>query len=198
MQGLADGYFVLPFTVGNYLGTIRKTEPLEESDPVCQEALKSVQARVEKLMNAPDPTHAPEYFHRKLGNIIWKYCGMSRDAEGLKKALEEIRPLREEFHEKVKVLPQKGETFNQALERAGRVADFFELGELMCIDALERDESCGGHFRTEHTIDGEAKRDDEHFQHVAAWEWTGDPSNPALHKEELTFEYVKPTMRSYK
>ena len=198
MQGLADGYFVLPFTVGNYLGTIRKTEPLEESDPVCQEALKSVQARVEKLMNAPDPTYAPEYFHRKLGNIIWKYCGMSRDAEGLKKALEEIRPLREEFHEKVKVLPQKGETFNQALERAGRVADFFELGELMCIDALERDESCGGHFRTEHTIDGEAKRDDEHFQHVAAWEWTGDPSNPALHKEELTFEYVKPTMRSYK
>lgn len=199
MQGLADGYFVLPFTVGDYLGRNRLKDqaPLEQDDKAVTDAVAGVEAKLKALANAPEPTHSPDWFHKKLGNIIWKYCGMARTAEGLKKAIEEIPKLREQFHREVKVT---GDTdgFNQTLVKAARVADFLELGELMCIDALAREESCGGHFREEHVIDMEAKRDDEHFQHVAAWEHQGEPSAAALHKEPLEFEYVKPTQRSYK
>jgi succinate dehydrogenase / fumarate reductase flavoprotein subunit len=197
MQGLADGYFVLPFTVGNYLGEVRTLPPLAEDHADVTQAVSAVQERIHKLMNTPDPKHAPEYFHRKLGQIIWTKCGMSRSKAGLEEALREIPKLRDQFWREVKVVGS-GAELNQTLERAGRVADFFELGELMCLDALKREESCGGHFREEHEENGEALRDDEHFQYVAAWEWTGNPSEPRLHKEPLSFEYVKPSKRSYK
>ena len=197
MQGLADGYFVLPFTVGNYLGQIRTLPSLEESHPDVQGAVNAVEDRLRKLMSAPDPKYAPEHFHRELGKIIWEKCGMSRSAEGLREALDEIPKLREQFWREVKITGN-GQELNQTLERAGRVADFFELGELMCLDALERNESCGGHFREEYQENGEALRDDQKYSYVAAWEWTGNPGEPRLHKEPLTFEYVKPTKRSYK
>ncbi|MBW2510128.1 MAG: fumarate reductase/succinate dehydrogenase flavoprotein subunit [Deltaproteobacteria bacterium] len=197
MQGLADGYFVLPFTVGNYLGEVRTLPPLGEDHPDVKKAVADVEARIEKLTNAPDPKHAPEHFHRLLGKIIWTKCGMSRSKEGLEEALREIPKLREQFWREVKITGS-GDTLNQTLERAGRVADFFELGELMCLDALKREESCGGHFREEHEENGEALRDDENFSYVAAWEWTGNPSEPRLSKEPLSFEYVKPSKRSYK
>ncbi len=198
MQGLADGYFVLPFTVGNYLGEIRQPPALSEDDAVCKDAIREVKARLTKLIEAPHAKHGPDHFHRQLGNIIWKYCGMSRSREGLTEALKLIPELREKFQAEVKIVPNKDETLNQTLERAGRVADFIDLGELMCLDALTREESCGGHFRVEHEENGEAARDDEKFQHVAAWEWSGDASKPTRHVEELSFEYVKPTKRSYK
>jgi succinate dehydrogenase / fumarate reductase flavoprotein subunit len=197
MQGLADGYFILPFTIGNYLGTKRTFAKLTEDHPEVQKAIKAVEERLHKLMNAPDPKHPPEYFHRELGMILWEKCGMSRNAAGLKEALEEIPKLRDRFWREVKV-SGAAEELNQTLERAGRVADFFELGELMCIDALHREESAGGHFREEHEEEGEAKRDDDNFQYVAAWGWTGAPGAPELHKEPLAFEYVMPTKRSYK
>ena len=197
MQGLADGYFVLPFTVGNYLGEVRTLPELGEDHPDVKQAVSSVEERIQKLMNAPDPKHAPEYFHRLLGKIIWSKCGMSRSKEGLEEALREIPKLRDQFWREVKITGS-GAELNQTLERAGRVADFFELGELMCIDALDRNESCGGHFREEYEENGEALRDDENYTYVAAWEWTGNASEPRLHKEPLTFEYVKPTKRSYK
>jgi succinate dehydrogenase / fumarate reductase flavoprotein subunit len=197
MQGLADGYFVLPFTVGNYLGEVRTLPALAEDHPDVTKAVGAVEERIHKLMNAPEPKHAPEYFHRKLGRIIWTKCGMSRNKEGLEEALREIPKLRDQFWREVKV-GGSGSELNQTLERAGRVADFFELGELMCIDALEREESCGGHFREEYEENGEALRDDERFSYVSAWEWTGNPGEPRLHKEPLTFEYVKPSKRSYK
>jgi len=197
MQGLADGYFVLPFTVGNYLGEVRTLPQLDENHPDVVKAVTAVEERIHKLMNAPDPKHAPEYFHRKLGRIIWTKCGMSRSKEGLEEALRDIPKLREQFWREVKIVGS-GSELNQTLERAGRVADFFELGELMCIDALQREESCGGHFREEHEENGEALRDDEHFSYVSAWEWTGAPGEPVLNKEPLTFEYVKPSKRSYK
>ncbi|NNE17525.1 MAG: fumarate reductase/succinate dehydrogenase flavoprotein subunit [Myxococcales bacterium] len=197
MQGLADGYFVLPFTIGNYLGEVRTLPALAEDHPNVTKAVGAVEERIHRLMNAPEPKHAPEYFHRKLGRIIWTKCGMSRNKEGLEEALREIPKLREQFWREVKVMGS-GSELNQTLERAGRVADFFELGELMCIDALEREESCGGHFREEHEENGEALRDDEGFTYVSAWEWTGNPGDPRLHKEPLTFEYVKPSKRSYK
>ena len=197
MQGLADGYFVLPFSVGNYLGDVRTLPPLAHDHPDVRKAVAAVERRIQKLMNAPDPKHAPEYFHRKLGRIIWTKCGMSRNKEGLEEALEEIPKLREQFWREVKITGSDDD-LNQTLERAGRVADFFELGELMCIDALDRKESCGGHFREEYQESGEALRDDESYSYVAAWEWTGNPAEPRLVKEPLTFEYVKPTKRSYK
>ena len=197
MQGLADGYFVLPFTVGNYFGEVRTLPPLAEDHADVTKAVRAVEERIHKLMNAPEPKHAPEYFHRKLGRIIWTKCGMSRSKEGLEEALREIPKLRDQFWREVKIVGS-GSELNQTLERAGRVADFFELGELMCIDALQRDESCGGHFREEYEENGEALRDDEHFSYVSAWEWTGNPGEPRLHKEPLTFEYVKPSKRSYK
>ena len=197
MQGLADGYFVLPFTVGNYLGEVRSLPALTDDHPDVQQAVSAVEDRVHKLMNAPDPKHAPEHFHRKLGRIVWTKCGMSRNKEGLQEALAEIPKLRDQFWREVKITGT-GEDLNQTLERAGRVADFFELGELMCIDALHRNESCGGHFREEYQENGEALRDDENYSYVAAWEWTGKSAEPELHKEPLTFDYVKPTKRSYK
>jgi succinate dehydrogenase / fumarate reductase flavoprotein subunit len=197
MQGLADGYFVLPTTVGNYLGEVRSLPALTEDHSDVQQAVKAVEERIHKLMNAPEPKYAPEHFHRKLGRIIWTKCGMSRNREGLEEALREIPKLRDQFWREVKITGT-GAELNQTLERAGRVADFLELGELMCIDALKREESCGGHFREEHEENGEALRDDDNFSYVAAWEWTGNPGEPRLNKEPLSFEYVKPSKRSYK
>src|SRR5690606_20737966 len=197
MQGLADGYFILPFTIGNYLGTKRSFKRVDGDHPAVKDAVAEVKSRLERLSNAPDPKHAPEYFHRKLGALLWDKCGMARNKAGLEEALREIPKLREQFYREVKITGT-GEGFNQALERAGRVADFFELGELMCLDALHREESCGGHFREEHQEDGEAARDDENFAYVAAWQWSGDSASPNLLKEPLTFEYVKPAKRSYK
>ncbi len=198
MQGLADGYFVAPSTIGNYLGTVRSLPKIDQSHAEVKKALSDVEGTIKKLLNAKDPKKAPDHFHRELGQIIWTKCGMSRSKEGLEEALETIPKLREQFWREVKV-PGSGESFNQTLERAGRVADFFEVGELMCRDALMREESCGGHFRVEsQTPEGEAKRDDEKFQFVAAWEYTGDTAAPKMHEEKLAFEYVKPTVRSYK
>ena len=197
MQGLADGYFVIPNTVGNYLAR-NGSSGTSENHPEVKAAVKRVNDKIKKLLNAPNAKHTPDYFHRKLGHIIWDNCGMARTGDDLKKALEEIPKLRDQFWNEVKV-PASSEEFNQTLERAGRVADFMELAELMCIDALDRDESCGSHFREEHQMaDGEAKRNDEEYTYVAAWEYTGDLEKPKLHKEELHFEYVHPSTRSYK
>ncbi|WP_076434049.1 fumarate reductase/succinate dehydrogenase flavoprotein subunit [Microbispora rosea] len=193
MQGLADGYFVLPTTIGDYLAGAGSFGPVDEGDVA--EARKAVQDKIDKLLSV-NGNRTADSFHRELGRIMWDYCGMERTEESLRKALERIPELREEFWNNVKV-PGDAEGLNQALERAGRVADFFELAELMCVDALHRTESCGGHFRAEsQDQDGEALRDDEHFAYVAAWEWT--PEGPVLHKEELNYEYVKMTQRSYK
>ncbi|GGO09093.1 succinate dehydrogenase flavoprotein subunit [Microbispora rosea subsp. aerata] len=193
MQGLADGYFVLPTTIGDYLAGAGSFGPVDEADVA--EARKSVQDRIEKLLSV-NGNRTADSFHRELGRIMWDNCGMERTEASLRKALERIPELREEFWNNVKV-PGDAEGLNQALERAGRVADFLELAELMCIDALHRTESCGGHFRAEsQDADGEALRDDENFAYVAAWEWT--PDGPVLHKEELKYEYVKMTQRSYK
>ncbi|MEV1199171.1 fumarate reductase/succinate dehydrogenase flavoprotein subunit [Microbispora rosea] len=193
MQGLADGYFVLPTTIGDYLAGAGSFGPVDEGDVT--EARKAVQDKIDKLLSV-NGNRTADSFHRELGRIMWDYCGMERTEESLRKALERIPELREEFWNNVKV-PGDAEGLNQALERAGRVADFFELAELMCVDALHRTESCGGHFRAEsQDQDGEALRDDEHFAYVAAWEWT--PEGPVLHKEELNYEYVKMTQRSYK
>lgn len=197
MQGLADGYFVVPYTVGNYLARNGKNEVTEDHADV-KNAVANVNGRIEKLLNAPKAKHSPDYFHRKLGKIIWDHCGLARNASGLESGISKVAELREEFWNSVTV-PGSGESFNQALERAGRVADFFELGELMCRDALQRDESAGCHFREEHiTEDGEAKRNDGDFAHVAAWEYTGENQTPKKHKEELNFEHVPLTTRSYK
>ena len=204
MQGLADGYFVLPYTVGNYIGTEaskrvgQRTFPeLGEDHPEVQKVVKDVKARVSRLMNAPEPKHGPDHYHRELGKIIWTKCGMSRTKAGLEEALREIPKLRADFEKHLKITGT-GEELNQTLEKAGRVEDFFELGELMCLDALTREESCGGHFRAEHEDDGEALRDDENFAFVSAWGYTGNSAKPELHKEPLTFDYVKPSKRSYK
>ncbi|MGI5129161.1 fumarate reductase/succinate dehydrogenase flavoprotein subunit [Pseudonocardia sp. CA-107938] len=194
MQGLADGYFVLPTTIGDYLA--RGVPKLAGDEPEITEAQTAVRERIEKLLSI-DGTRTVDSFHRELGHIMWDLCGMERTEAGLRKALERIPELRREFWENVKV-PGSAETLNQALEKAGRVADFLELGELMCLDALHRSESCGGHFRAEsQTPDGEALRDDEHFSYVAAWEFTGSGAAPVLHKEDLVFEYVHPSQRSY-
>ncbi|MCX4385575.1 fumarate reductase/succinate dehydrogenase flavoprotein subunit [Micromonospora peucetia] len=196
MQGLADGYFVLPNTVAHYLAS----NPLEKVDathPAAVQARADVEDRIQRLL-AVDGDRTVDSFHRELGQIMWEHCGMERSEAGLRKAIDEIRALREEFWQRVKV-PGSGEGLNQSLEKAGRVADFFELAELMCIDALHREESCGGHFRAEHqTPDGEAERDDERFAYVAAWEFTATGEPSVLHKEDLNFEYVHPTQRSYK
>jgi succinate dehydrogenase / fumarate reductase flavoprotein subunit len=196
MQGLSDGYFVLPATVGNYLGA-NKFEPISESHPEVKAVVSEVEKRISDLMKIGGK-RTPDSFHRELGQIIWDYCGMARNEAGLKKALERIPALRAEFYSNLKVLGEP-EGLNQTLEKALRVADFFELGELMCRDALERRESCGGHFREESvTEEGEAKRDDSEYAYVAAWEWKGQGNPAALHKEDLSFEYVKPSARSYK
>jgi succinate dehydrogenase / fumarate reductase flavoprotein subunit len=196
MQGLADGYFVLPYTIGNYLSQT-KLEKVDTSHVECRETEVDVENRVKKLLNV-NGKRTVDSFHRELGRLMWDECGMSRNADGLKKALERIPELRAEFWENVNVLGGN-EELNQSLEKAGRVADFMELGELMCKDALDRNESCGGHFREEsQTPEGEALRDDENYTYVAAWEFQGDVSKPKLHKEPLLFEYVPPSQRSYK
>jgi succinate dehydrogenase / fumarate reductase flavoprotein subunit len=195
MQGLADGYFVLPNTIGDYLA--RGVEPVTADAPEVREAEAAVAARVEKLLSI-DGDRTVDSFHRELGHLMWDHCGMERTAEGLRKALDRIPELRREFWQSVKV-PGSAATLNQSLEKAGRVADFLELAELMCLDALHREESCGGHFRAEsQTEDGEAARKDDEFSYVAAWEFTGQGSAPVLHKEDLHFEYVTPSQRSYK
>ena len=196
MQGLADGYFVIPMTIGNYLAQTPAAD-LDEEHPAFVDALAQVRERTRKLL-AVNGTRSVDSFHRELGQIMWDKCGMARTAEGLAEALEQIPLLREQFWKDVRVLGS-GEELNQSLEKAGRVADFLELAELICRDALHRNESCGGHFREEYqTPDGEARRDDEHFAYVAAWEYTGDGHVPELHKEPLTFEHVHLTQRSYK
>ena len=196
MQGLADGYFVLPNTIGDYLAG-SKPPPIDSTAPEVVEAQRAVAERIERLLSI-DGTRTVDSFHRELGHIMWDYCGMERTEDGLRKALDLIAELRREFWRTVKV-PGSAATLNQSLEKAGRVADFLELGELMCLDALHRNESCGGHFRAEsQTEDGEAARDDDDFSYVAAWEFTGVGEPPVLHKEDLVFDYVTPSQRSYK
>ena len=197
MQGLADGYFVLPTTISGELAQQLNQKPVPTDDQVFCDAENAVRERVTKFLSI-NGTHTPDYFHRKLGTILWDNIGMARNAAGLQKAREEIAALREEFWRDLRILGD-GESLNQALEKAGRVADFFEFGELLAQDALHREESCGGHFREEHqTADGEALRDDDNFAYVAAWEFTGLGQPATLHKDELTFEYVHLAQRSYK
>jgi len=197
MQGLADGYFVLPNTITDYLAGLLGDPPVPVTDPVFTTVEREVDERVRALL-AVRGSRSVDWFHRELGKVLWDDCGMERSADSLKKALGEIPPLREEFHADVRVLGEN-ETFNQSLEKAGRVADFLEFAELMCLDALQREESCGAHFRVEHqTEEGEALRDDDDFSYVAAWEFTGVNEKPILHKEELGFEAVEVAQRSYK
>jgi succinate dehydrogenase / fumarate reductase flavoprotein subunit len=196
MQGLADGYFVLPYTLGDYLAKTKLDKVSIEADPF-KAAINQVNGDITKLMSIKG-TRTVESFHKELGRIMWEYCGMARNEKGLLKALELIPKLREEFWTNVRV-PGEANYLNPELEKAGRVADFLELGELMCRDALERKESCGGHFRDEYqTPDNEAQRDDEKFCHTAAWEWNGPGKTQTRHKEELEFENVKLSTRSYK
>jgi succinate dehydrogenase / fumarate reductase flavoprotein subunit len=196
MQGLADGYFVLPHTIRDYLAD-GPFEPIGEDHPAVAEARQSVEERIRHFLTV-NGTRSVDSYHRELGNIMWEYCGMERSETGLKKAIDLIRGLRDDFYRNVKVLGSS-ESLNQSLEKAGRVADFFELGELMCIDALNRRESCGGHFRAEsQTEDGEALRHDEEFAYVSAWEWTGLDERPVLHKEDLVYTAIEMKQRSYK
>ncbi|MEV2274206.1 fumarate reductase/succinate dehydrogenase flavoprotein subunit [Nocardiopsis sp. NPDC049922] len=196
MQGLADGYFVLPNTINDYLAD-GPFETIDESHPEAAAAKEQVTSRIETLLSI-NGSRTVDSFHKELGHIMWDYCGMERNEEGLTKAIERIRELRAEFWRDVKVLGTNDE-LNQALEKAGRVADFLELGELMCVDALHRRESCGGHFRSEsQTEDGEALRHDDEFAYVAAWEFGGENEKPVLHKEALEYEYVEMKQRSYK
>src|SRR4051795_775496 len=196
MQGLADGYFIIPVTIGDYLASA-KPEPVGEDHQDVRATLAAVRERTRRLTSIGGKRSATS-FHRELGKIVWEYCGMARNSEGLRKALQLIPELREEFWSDLYV-PGTGEELNQELERAGRVADFLELGELMCLDALHREESCGGHFREEYqTEDGEALRDDERFAYVAAWAYAGADQPAVLHQEPLAFEYVHLAQRSYK
>ncbi|WP_114748213.1 fumarate reductase/succinate dehydrogenase flavoprotein subunit [Pleomorphovibrio marinus] len=196
MQGLADGYFVIPYTVGDYLATQPYDKPAEDH-PAFKKAESEVKERIERLLSIKGEKSV-DYYHKKLGKVMWNYCGMARSADGLAKAKTMIRELKEEFWRNVRVLGA-GEELNQSLEKANRVADFLELGELMIDDALNRKESCGGHFREEYqTPEGEALRDDENYAYVAAWEYKGEGQEEKLHKEELVFENVKLTQRSYK
>jgi succinate dehydrogenase / fumarate reductase, flavoprotein subunit len=197
MQGLADGYFVLPYTIGDYLAPQLGQAKVDTSAPAFEEAEADVRGRIEHYLNVKG-TRSVDWFHRELGKILWDHCGMERSQAGLEKALSEIPALREEFESDVRVLGGP-DSLNSSLEKVGRVADTFELAELMCRDALTREESCGGHFRVEHqTADGEAKRDDENFAHVTAWEWTGDASSPNEHREPLVYQAVQLSTRSYK
>ena len=196
MQGLADGYFVIPYTIGHYLAQA-PADKLSTDAPEFKEAEGAVKARIDRLLSIKGK-RTVDSFHKALGKIMWEHCGMARNKAGLTQALQEIPALREEFWKGVNVLGGSGE-LNQSLEKAGRVADFLELGELMCRDALEREESCGGHFREEfQSPEGEAQRDDANFQHVAAWEWVGENQAQKRNVEPLTFDYVKPSQRSYK
>ena len=196
MQGLADGYFIAPKTVANYLAR-NQFEEIDDNHPDVVSALDSVRARIDKLMNAPKPKYSPDYFHQKLGRVLWEACGMARKKEDLESAIAEIRKLKSEFWQNIKVTGLEKD-FNQTLEKAGRVADFIELGHLMCHDAIEREESCGAHARLEYLSEnGEAKRNDESYSHVSAWEYS-EENGPILHKEHLHFEFIKPSVRDYK
>jgi succinate dehydrogenase / fumarate reductase flavoprotein subunit len=196
MQGLADGYFVLPFTIGDYLATLLNKKPAP-APAAFKDAEQGVNERMKKLLSAKG-TRSVDSYHRELGTVMWENCGMARNADGLKQGITRIRELREQYWRDVRVLGD-GDEPNQALEKAGRVADFFELGELMCVDALHREESAGGHFRVEYqTAEGEAARNDDQFAYVAAWEFTGDGNDPALHREPLVYETIKLSTRSYK
>ena len=197
MQGLADGYFVLPYTIGDYLSGDIRTGEISIDSPEFDEAEKMVRERIEKLMSGRG-IHSVDYYHKKLGKIMWNKCGMARNEDGLLEAMKEIAELREDFWENVKI-PGTADSKNQELEKAGRVADFLELGELFAMDALHRNESCGGHFREEYqTPEGEALRDDENYKYVAAWEYAGKPSDAKLHKEDLVYENIELKTRSYK
>lgn len=197
MQTSGDGYFILPYTIADYLSDQIRVERFTTDTPEFEEAEKAVRAKIDRLMGVKG-TKSVRSFHKRLGQIMWEYCGMSRNEEGLKKALQEIDALEKEFWSDVKILgTDKG--LNQDLEKAGRVADFFQIGRLMCMDALDRKESCGAHFREEfQTEGGEAQRNDEQYSYVSAWEYKGKEAQPELHKEELKFEFVKPAVRSYK
>jgi succinate dehydrogenase / fumarate reductase flavoprotein subunit len=197
MQGLADGYFVIPNTIASYLATLKPgTAPKTDGSEFAQ-AEENVRGITRRLLGAKGK-RTVQSFHKELGKIMWDHCGMGRTKAGLEEALRLIPALREEYWQNVNV-PGSDNDLNQALERAGRVADFFELGELLCRDALEREESCGGHFREEHQFpDGEARRDDENFAHVAVWEYQGDGNAPLRNVEPLVYEEVKMVTRSYK
>jgi succinate dehydrogenase / fumarate reductase flavoprotein subunit len=197
MQGLADGYFVLPYTIGDYLADDIQTGSISTDLPEFEAAEKEVKERLEKLMSGSGK-HSVDFYHKKLGKIMWNKCGMSRNEQGLKEAIKEIAELREDFYKNVRI-PGELNAMNSELEKAHRVADFLELGELFAVDALNRNESCGGHFREEYqTEEGEALRDDENYRYVAAWEYTGVPSEAKLHKEELVYENIELKTRSYK
>jgi len=196
MQGLADGYFVIPSTVGDYLATIGP-KPVDKNHPAFKQTEDEVKAGIQKLLSIKGTKTVTEY-HRELGKIMWEYCGMARNEQGLIKAKALIQELRADFWKNVQVVGE-AEELNNNLERAGRVADFLELGELMVDDALNRKESCGGHFREEsQTEENEAKRDDANFFYVAAWEYKGENQQAELHKDALVYEFVKPSERSYK
>jgi succinate dehydrogenase / fumarate reductase flavoprotein subunit len=197
MQGLADGYFVLPYTIGDYLAEDIRTGTIDTDLPEFEKAEASVKAQLDAFVNNKG-THTVDYYHKILGKIMWDKCGMSRNIKGLKEAITEIKALREDFYKNVKV-PGTTSEFNPELAKAARVADFLELGELFAKDALERNESCGGHFREEsQTPEGEALRDDENFTFVSAWEYKGEPSKAKLHKEQLDYEEIEVKTRSYK
>jgi succinate dehydrogenase / fumarate reductase flavoprotein subunit len=197
MQGLADGYFVLPYTIGDFLADDIRTGPIPTDSEEFDKAEKDVLDKINRLMSAKG-IHSVDYYHKKLGKIMWNKCGMSRNAKGLKEAIEDIAALRKDFWENVKV-PGAADDKNQELEKAGRVADFLEIGELFAMDALERNESCGGHFREEYqTPEGEALRDDKNFKFVSAWEYKGEPKDAKLHKENLIYENIELKTRSYK
>ena len=197
MQGLADGYFVLPYTISNYLADDIRTGAISTEHAEFEQAEKSVQDRLDFFMNNKG-TKTVDYFHKKLGKVMWEKCGMARNKKGLEEAIVEIKAIRNEFWKDVKI-PGVQHSFNQELEKAGRVADFIELGDLMCRDALNREESCGGHFREEHrTEEGEALRNDDDYAYVAAWKYKGDNETPELHKEDLKFENIELKQRSYK
>jgi succinate dehydrogenase / fumarate reductase flavoprotein subunit len=196
MQGLADGYFVIPYTIGKYLSGA-KLDKIDPAHAACRDAEREATERLEKLLSIRGK-RTVDSIHKELGLMLWNKCGMSRDEAGLNELLEQIPSLREEFWRDVTVTGSAG-SFNQVIERAGRVADFLEFAETMVLDALERRESCGGHFREEsQTAEGEALRDDDNFCHVSAWEWRGENTPPVMHKEPLSFEAVHPTQRSYK
>ncbi|MCL1594914.1 MAG: fumarate reductase/succinate dehydrogenase flavoprotein subunit [Actinomycetia bacterium] len=197
MQGLADGYFVIPYTIGEYLADYLNVDPVSTDDEVFTQAVKDVHDQTERFL-AINGTQSVDHFHRQLGNVMIEYCGLARSREGLEKAISEIKAIKAEFWRDLRVIGTS-DSLNQSLERAARVADFFELAELMCVDAINREESCGGHFRLEHqTDDGEAQRDDENYAYSAAWQWNGESQSATLHKEHLEFEYVALTQRSYK
>lgn len=196
MQGLSDGYFIAPYTIGNYLAQAQ-LDPVDDAHAEARGAIEAVNQQTERLLNI-NGKRTVDSIHRELGQLMWDYCGMARNESGLKEALQKIPALREEFWENIMISGHNNET-NQELEKAGRVADFLELGELLCIDALDRAESCGGHFREEsQTPEGEALRDDENYAYSAAWQYSGDVSKPILNKESLEFDYVKLSQRSYK